>query len=437
METGNLKLSGPGTKRADAAQDYPLEPAPAHARQGFWSLTVVLTGFTFFTATMFAGGNIGPAFRFFPDLLLVILVGNLLLGGYAAVLGWIAAKTGLNTALLSRFSFGNIGSKLPDFLLGFTQVGWYAWGTATMAIALIELTGIPAGWRIPLMIIFGFGFCATAWIGYRGLDLLSKVAVPLMIIVLAVSFGIAFADAGKKGGLLELEAVKTLPVTTALTMIVGTFVSGATQATNWSRFAKDGKSAVLTTLLAFFVGNGLMVFSGALTGLVYQEPDIVNVLKIQGLVSVGIAMLFLNIWSTQDNTIYNFSVSGCNFLRTGNRRAITLVGAAIGTLLAIGGMYEWLIPYLVFLGKIIPPIGGVLIADYVARRGKYAPIESGSLPAYNLVGLVSYAVGAGAGFLPFGVAPVNAIVAALLVYFAGAKALQISFATEAESEPGV
>ena len=42
--------------------------------------------------------------------------------------------------------------------------------------------------------------------------------------------------------------------------------------------------------------------------------------------------LFLNIWTTQDNTIYNFSVVGCNSLRTRNRRLVTIVGAAIGTM---------------------------------------------------------------------------------------------------------
>ncbi|HEX6988229.1 MAG TPA: cytosine permease, partial [Bacillota bacterium] len=32
--------------------DYPLAQVPASARRGFWSLTVVLLGFTFFTPTM-------------------------------------------------------------------------------------------------------------------------------------------------------------------------------------------------------------------------------------------------------------------------------------------------------------------------------------------------------------------------------------------------
>lgn len=432
MAIESSNFSKPARQGGDEAEDFPLEPVPASARKGFGSLTMVLTGFTFFTATMFAGGKIGGAFPFVPDLLLLIVGGNLLLGVYAAVLGWMAAGTGLNTALLSRFSFGNLGSRLPDFLLGFTQVGWYAWGTATVAIVLVEMTGLPQALKLPLMVFFGFGFCITAFVGYRGLDLLSRVVVPVMILVLGASLWILVGEVDRKGGLPAWQGERTTPVTTALTMIVGTFVSGATQATNWSRFAKSGRSAVVATLLAFFIGNGLMVFSGALTALVYQDPDIVNVLKLQGLAWAGLLMLFLNIWSTQDNTIYNFSVSGCHFLRLRNRRMATLVGAGIGTVLAIAGMYEWLIPYLVFLGTIIPPIGGVLMADWLARGGKYPALaEAGE--GYNWVGLASYAGGAAAGFLPVGVAPVNAVAAAFVLYLAGVKV----FGGVAASEPGV
>jgi len=152
------------------------------------------------------------------------------------------------------------------------------------------------------------------------------------------------------------------------------------------------------------------------SALVNQEPDIVTVLQIQGLVSTGVLMLFLNIWTTQDNTIYNFSVAGCNYLRVENRRALTVAGAAIGTALAIGGRYQWLVSYLIFLGKIIPPIGGVLIADYGFRRGRYGGRSDPSRlqPAFNWAAMAAYGAGVGAAFLPLGVAPI-AIATSVLV----------------------
>ena len=191
------------TETSSQEQDYPLGAVPLDKRKSVWSMGLVLLGFTFFTATMWASGSVGVAFDF-STMLMVLAAGNLLLGIYAAVLGYIAAKTGLNTALMSRFTFGELGSKLSDFILGFTQIGWYAWGTATMAILLVKLTGMPESLTEPLMIVFGFAFCITAFIGYRGLEWLSRIAVPAMIILVAVSMTIASSDAGGLSGLLSI-----------------------------------------------------------------------------------------------------------------------------------------------------------------------------------------------------------------------------------------
>ena len=397
-------------------QDYPLSPVPMDQRRSIWSMGLVLLGFTFFTATMWAGGSIGVAFDF-STMLLVLAAGNLLLGTYAAILGYIAAKSGLNTALMSRFTFGELGSKLSDFILGFTQIGWYAWGTATMAVLLVKLTGLPESWTTPLMVVFGFGFCITAFIGYKGLEMLSRFAVPAMIILVAVSMTIATSDAGGFSGLLAITPSDEMTVAAAITMVFGTFVSGGTQATNWTRFAKSGKTAVIATLLAFFLGNGLMTLIGAFGALVYQQADIVDIMVAQGLATLGILMLFLNLWTTQDNTVYNFAVAGCNMIRTRRRKLVTVGGAAIGTVLAVLGMYEWLIPFHVLLGTFIPPIGGVIMASYfIGYKREYPSLETATLPAFNVPGLAAYAIGSAAAYTSPWIAPIVGVLVAAASY---------------------
>lgn len=400
-----------------AGEDFPLEAVPESARKGLWSISMVLLGFTFFTATMWGGGKLGVAYKFWPDLIWVVIVGNLLLGTYVAVLGYIAFRSGLNSVLMCRYSFGDWGSKWPDFVLGFTQVGWYAWGTATVAIVFTELLKLSGSWQIPLMIFFGFAFCWTAYIGYRGLEKLSTVAVPLMTILILWSLVIATKDVGGLQGLSKIVPTETLTFGAAVTVVFGTFVSGGTQATNWSRFAKSASIAVWASLFAFFIGNGLMIFAGAYGAYVYQEADIVQVLARQGLLLWGIIMLFLNIWTTQDNTIYNFSVAGCNLVRTEKRRYFTLGGAAIGTILAIFGMYNWLIPYLVLLGTFIPPIGGVIMSDFFIKyKGSYPKLSEVKMKKFNLAGIVAYILAAAVAKYSPGVPPVNGIIAAFVLY---------------------
>ena len=38
-----------------------------------------------------------------------------------------------------------------------------------------------------LMVLFGLVFCATAYVGYRGLEILSYIAVPAMMLLLMLS----------------------------------------------------------------------------------------------------------------------------------------------------------------------------------------------------------------------------------------------------------
>lgn len=404
-----------------AQSDYPLTEVPKSQRKGLLPMAVTLLGFTFFTATMWAGGTLGSAFTF-GELLLVVLVGNVLLGIYASALAFIAYKSGLNSVLMGRFCFGELGSKLSDFILGFTQIGWYAWGTATLAIVLVKVTSIPEIWQTPLMVFFGmvfFGmaFCVTAMIGFRGLDLLSRVAVPVMLIFILISLYTGLVDVGGVSALFGIEPTQSLSFTAAITIVIGTFVSGATQSTNWSRFASSGKVAVWATMAAFFVGNGLMVLTGALGTLIYQQADIVDVMIAQGFVVLAVLMLFLNLWTTQDNTIYNFAVAGCNLVRTDKRRMVTIVGAAIGTIMAVFGMYNFLIPFLILLGTFIPPIGGVIMADFLFRhKGQYPLLDTVQLPAFNWIGLGSYAVASVTAYFSPVVPPIIGVFVAIVSY---------------------
>lgn len=375
------------------------------------------------------GGTLGQAFSI-GQLLWIIVIGNLLLGAYAATLAYIACKSGLTSVLMGRFCFGEKGSKLSDFILGFTQIGWYAWGTATIALVLVRTTGMPEWLEIPLMVLFGFGFCVTAMIGYKGMDWLSRFAVPAFIII---SLFTGLVDARGFAGLSQQTPTESMSLAAAITVIIGTFISGGTQATNWSRFAKTPKIAVIATLAAFFIGNGLMVLTGALGTMIYQQADIVDVLIAQGFVTIAVLMLFLNIWTTQDNTIYNFAVAGCNLLRTEKRRLVTVGGAAIGTVLAVGGMYNLLIPFLVLLGTFIPPMGGVIMADFwLKHKGRYPALDSAVLPDFNRRGLASYALGAGAAYFSPLLPPLVGVVVAAGSY---AVLLRLKHATLTDSLP--
>ena len=411
--------TGPTTEKIDP--DYPLTQVPRHARRGIASLMVVLLGFTFFTPTMFAGAEIGAALSF-NQLLVVIIAGSALLGVYVGAIAVIGARTGLTTVLLARYTLGRVGAKWADLLLGGTQVGWYAVTVGFLALIVSAAFGWGDG-AIPWIIIVGSILMGlTAYYGYRGMEILSAVSVPLMTILCVWVLFRALDDTGGISGLVQLEGSGAIGWGTGITIVVGTFASGGTQVANWSRFARTTRDAWITAGAAFLLANGLMLGFGAVGGLVYDEPDFSEVLIAQGLILWGVVLLLLNYWTTNDNAAYAFGVAGAEAFNVPSKRPFIIGGVAIATVLALTGIYQQLDTYLILLGVFIPPLGGVIIGDHVFvwRKRPLPAFEEAEIPAVRWACLAAYAVGVAAAWvtneLSFGVPPLQGIlVAALLV----------------------
>jgi cytosine permease len=69
------------------------------------------------------------------------------------------------------------------------------------------------------------------------------------------------------------------------------------------------------------------------------------------------------------------------------------------------------------LGTVIPPIGGVIMADFFFRwRGRYPRLAQAQLPAFNWPGLFAYGAGTLAAFTSPWVAPLVGIATGALTY---------------------
>ncbi|SFF35303.1 cytosine permease [Blastococcus tunisiensis] len=402
--------------------DYPIDPVPQHARKSLFSLAIVLLGFTFFTPTMLAGAQIGAAFEV-GSLIWVLLLGSAVLGVYVAAIGGIGARTGLTTVMMCRYSLGTSGAKLASLLLGGTQVGWYGVTVATLAgltASALDWTG--RGVEIALMIAGGAVMGITAYYGYKGMYALSIVSVPLLLVLAGWVTWRSLDEVGGWSGLTAIVPTETMTIAAAVTIVVGTFASGGTQAPNWTRFARTPSAGFWACVVAFLVGELLMLGFGAIGAISFGEGDFVLVLYQLGLVGWGLVFLVANLWTTNDNTAYNFGVAGAEIANSRSKKPFVIGGVVLGTLLAITGIYDNLIEYLVWLGILIPPLGGVVIGDFLARWRGGMPAASG-LPSVEWRNLGAYVVAAVAAwwsneagwFIPPVVGVVVAVVAVLAV----------------------
>jgi cytosine permease len=392
--------------------DYSQQAVPLHVRRGFWSMLIVMMGFTFFSASMWTGGRLGTgldAGTFF----LAVLGGNLILGGYTGTLAHIAATTGLSTHRLAHASFGIKGSWLPSALLGLTQVGWFGVGVVMFALPVQKVTGIDL---YVLIAVGGVLMTTTAYFGIRALTLLSLVAVPAIALLGMFSVEEAVRTSGGMTALLAIVPEQPMSFSLALTLCVGSFISGGTLTADFTRFARSSRVAVATTVLAFFIGNSLMFVFGAVGAALYQQADISEVMLRQGLIVPAMVVLGLNIWTTNDSALY---ASGLAFANISGlpKRAMVLVNGMLGSLAALV-LYENFVGFLTLLGACLPPIGAIIISDYFLH-GKHRWHDQAVFDAkLRVSALVAWLAGCvAAHFLP-GLPPLNGLLTAAVVYLA-------------------
>lgn len=390
--------------------DYPLTHVPHDARKSLASISVVLLGFTFFYATMYAGARVGASFRYWPDLYLVLLSGSVILGIYVAILSAISARTGLTTVLLARYTFGEWGSKATDVILGGTQLGWFGVTVALMAkpfTAWLQEAGIlRGGWDDPtvmvsMCLVWAFCHSLTAYYGYRGMEALSFVAVPLILLLGALMAVKAFSYADATfGGVENIPVRSAIGFGSAMTLIVGTFASGGTQAPNWARFARSSSTAFWASIISFLIGNGLMLWFGAIGGNIYNQPDFAEVLKIQGYLGLGLLLLILNVWTTNDNAAYAFGVAAANMLRYPRKKPFIVFCGIVGFVIAISGAYDIVYKWMAAMGILIPPVGGAIIGDYfLVRRGRLPRLESVRIARFCPAGIIGYLLGLATAYI--------------------------------------
>ena len=204
------------------------------------------------------------------------------------------------------------------------------------------------------------------------------------------------------------------PHDVALALVVGSFISAGTLTADFVRFGRNAKLAVLVAMVAFFLGNSLMFIFGAAGAAALGMADISDVMIAQGLLLPAIVVLGLNIWTTNDNALY---ASGLGFANiTGmSSKTLSVINGIIGTVCALW-LYNNFVGWLTFLSAAIPPVGGVIIADYLMNRRRYEHFATTRMMSVNWVAILAVALGIAAGHWLPGIVPVNAVLGGALSY---------------------
>ncbi|MBR5397767.1 MAG: cytosine permease [Bacteroidales bacterium] len=403
--------------------DYTKGPVDASGRKSNLSMFMVMLGFTFFSASMWVGQNMANGLDF-KGFILAILLGGLILGAYTGTLGWIGAESGLSLDMLARRSFGEKGSYLPSALISFTQIGWFGVGLAMFAIPIakeilhLDVTPDFMPWQgYLLVLIAGILMTASAYFGIKSLTIVSYIAVPAV----AILGTIAMIMAVQRGDSTLIEqfakGTKDLGIIAGAGLVVGSFVSGGTATPNFTRFCKSSKVGLIITVIAFFLGNSLMFFFGAVSSIYAGGNDIFEVMLNLNLFYIAIFVLGLNIWTTNDNALYTSGLGLSNIFGI-SKKTMVLLGGLIGTLAAVW-LYWNFCDWLNYLNCTLPPVGIILICSYFTHRKAYLD-DSVPKRQVNWAAVIGVILGAlVANFVKWGIPSINGMAVAAACYFIG------------------
>lgn len=396
--------------------DFAETAVPKSSRRGLITMFMIMLGFTFFSASMWVGQQLADGLDF-GGFIKSLIIGGIILGLYTGLLGYVGAKTGFSLDLLARKAFGTKGSYLPSAMISFTQIGWFGVGVAMFAIPVAnELLGGSAIAEWLLVIVAGICMTASAYFGIKSLTIISYIAVPLVAILGTVAMIMAVSRGD--GTIVDqfAQSSGTLTILGGAGLVVGSFVSGGTATPNFTRFAKGGWTGAITTVVAFFIGNSLMFFFGAVSSIFAGGNDIFEVMINLNLFYLAVLVLGLNIWTTNDNALYTAGLGLANIFNQ-KKKPMVLISGIIGTITAIW-LYNNFCGWLNILNCTLPPVGIIVVLGYFLHKEDYTDTESNkTVDWFAVAGVVLGAVVA--NLVNRGIPAINGMVVATVCYIIG------------------
>jgi cytosine permease len=361
------------------------------------------------------------------NALLAIALGMGSLFLITSFLGVAAQKTGLNLALLSRYSYGRRGIVIPMAVMALLTLGWFASITGMVGDIWGAFVGNPTGVILfdppkygfsgiaPITLevflscaIWGSVFTYTAVRGMGAIEKVAKLVSPLILIAAIVMGGIYLSQAGGLSAFWTKAAgTSGMGLGSGVTVVVGSWIAGAVMGVDLFRFNKNVRAVFLCAAACFILTNPILNIVGYIGAI--QNGEFNYVIWMLG-VNLFVAVIGVFVWTTSLWTTNNAELY-CNALYTGptiesfgtktNRKKLVIICGIIGTILGSLAFYQiFFADFINALGSMAPPVCAPILADFfLIRRDKYSLKLLEKQPAARWAGIISFAIGAILGFL--------------------------------------
>lgn len=410
-------VSTEGTKKENKFYDYPDRPVPKEHRRSAFNTSIVTTGMAVAMSTLYTGALLAQLLTY-KDAMISIVIGCCILAVLAGLTGSIGADKGVSLSILARYPFGREGSKIIGLILAVSMLGWFSYQCGYFGETMSLL--VPnARWASPKVAAFwgGLLMMSTAIIGFKGMEILSIIASPALLIMSVYAAITAFNKVGYEA---ILNAIPNNPQSlgVGITIVIGGWITGATLQPDISRYAKDKDNnwaAVIIAMIVFAIAN----WGGVVIAKATQTTTVMEGLMALGLGAIALLIVILGQWTSNDNNLYSAALGIIN-IKSISKPKIVAVTGIIMTIVGTLGIQKYFVNFLEMLGTFLPPIGAILTTDYYILNNKddYIFSEDVRYKSWNILAIISMILGGVLSYLiKVGIPSINSLLISGLSYY--------------------
>lgn len=355
---------------ATLGNDYAVGSVPYSERRGFYGTAAVWVGWCISLSAFLTGGTIGAGNNLKTGLL-AVFAGNFLLFVLGSLCGLCGFRSGRTTYSLFEAMFGSKGSIVSSVIRGLSAMSFIGVLLNSFAHTLIALLPWFPFWLA--ILIFGCLILLTSIRGFKGLEILSKVAAPLLWALLALCLFMTLKNYGVSG-LVSYEPENQLDFITSMGAAVATWVAGAGMAADLTRYSKKASHVWGGAAVGYLLGSGLFEAVAVITAIGVGNGNLVIVMSSLGLLVPAVIVLALALWTTTDNNIYSSSLAFTNAAHLAGLNIPKWVFCIVSDAIAVGvaflGLASKFSSWLSFTGSLCGPLAGMMIAHYLVLQGK-------------------------------------------------------------------
>ena len=403
-----------------------LGPVPAGQRtQSGLTLFTIFAGANIVATTLQVGAALSTGVT--PTAAIVLIAVGATAGSLlVAALAVLGPRLGVPSVVAARAALGIRGAGLLAALLYVTNFAWIAVNNVIAASVGAQLLGGPSS--RPLWVI-GLGLVSTGVValGPRAVGLADKIAVPLLLLVGGI-ISWAVIQAPPNLAALSAAPAATTSWLTGLDIVIGYQVSWILMFADYSRYTKSERTSAMAVFLGLLLTSLWMMPLGLAAARVAGSQDPGAMMHAIGLGWAGAVLMVLATITTNFVNIYMSGLAWKSlFPQSGDQWSVWSIGI-IGT--ALGLVYgAWLNRYadfMVILGGVLVPVGGVLLAHFRLGGAKtevadlYAP--DGQYRGVIFAGVLAWAAGAAVYYLarPWG-GTLPGLLTSVVVYLVAAR----------------